>query len=144
VPDDRHHDVMIVGSGAGGGTLGHRPAPSGTEVRLLERGDHDRSSTAVFAHGTYRAPESWYDANGDEFPPEVGHRAQSPTTFHGAALFRLRPEDVGELRHHGGVSPARPISPSSPSSLPPSEPPTRVPRRPAAPVLSATDERTAS
>ena len=32
------------------------------------------------------------------------------TKFYGAALFRLRPEDFGKLRHHGGVSPAWPIS----------------------------------
>lgn len=32
------------------------------------------------------------------------------TKFYGAALFRLRKEDFGELRHHGGVSPAWPIS----------------------------------
>jgi choline dehydrogenase-like flavoprotein len=32
------------------------------------------------------------------------------TKFYGAALFRLRKEDFGELRHHGGISPAWPIS----------------------------------
>ena len=34
-----HYDVIIVGSGAGGGTLAHRLAPSGNRVLLLERGD---------------------------------------------------------------------------------------------------------
>jgi choline dehydrogenase-like flavoprotein len=32
------------------------------------------------------------------------------TKFYGAALFRLRREDFGEIHHHGGVSPAWPIS----------------------------------
>ncbi len=32
------------------------------------------------------------------------------TKMYGAALFRLRREDFGELRHHGGISPAWPIS----------------------------------
>ena len=32
------------------------------------------------------------------------------TKFFGAALFRLREADFGEIRHHGGVSPAWPIS----------------------------------
>jgi choline dehydrogenase-like flavoprotein len=32
------------------------------------------------------------------------------TKFYGAALFRLRERDFGELRHHGGVSPAWPIT----------------------------------
>lgn len=34
-----HYDVIIVGSGAGGGTLAHRLAPSGKRVLILERGD---------------------------------------------------------------------------------------------------------
>src|SRR4029078_6443139 len=32
------------------------------------------------------------------------------TNFSGAALYRLRREDFGELRHHDGISPAWPIS----------------------------------
>ena len=28
----------------------------------------------------------------------------------GAALFRLREADFGEIRHHGGISPAWPVS----------------------------------
>jgi choline dehydrogenase-like flavoprotein len=34
-----HYDVVIVGTGAGGGTLAHTPAPSGKGILLLERGD---------------------------------------------------------------------------------------------------------
>ncbi|MBM4269116.1 MAG: FAD-binding protein, partial [Deltaproteobacteria bacterium] len=30
-------DVIIIGTGAGGGTLAHRLAPSGKKVLLLER-----------------------------------------------------------------------------------------------------------
>ncbi len=33
------YDVIIIGSGAGGGTLAHRLAPSGKRILLLERGD---------------------------------------------------------------------------------------------------------
>ena len=33
-----HYDVVIVGSGAGGGTLAWKLAPSGKRVLLLERG----------------------------------------------------------------------------------------------------------
>jgi choline dehydrogenase-like flavoprotein len=32
------------------------------------------------------------------------------TKRYGAALYRLRQEDFGELRHHGGISPAWPVS----------------------------------
>jgi choline dehydrogenase-like flavoprotein len=115
VSDDRQYDVIIIGTGAGGGTLAHRLAPSGKRVLLLERGDYlprerdNWDSTAVFVRGKYRAPEFWYNRNGDEFPREVNYYVGGNTKFYGAALFRLRPEDFGELRHHGGISPAWPI-----------------------------------
>ena len=73
------------------------------------RGWLARLATAVFVKGKYRAPEFWYDAHGAEFPPEVNYYVGGNTKFYGAALFRLRPEDFGELRHHDGISPAWPI-----------------------------------
>ena len=33
------YDVIVIGSGAGGGTLAHRLAPSGKKILILERGD---------------------------------------------------------------------------------------------------------
>jgi choline dehydrogenase-like flavoprotein len=113
--DEQHYDVIIIGTGAGGGTLAHRLAPTGKRVLLLERGDYlprerdNWDSTAVFVRGKYRAPEYWYDAHGHEFPPEVNYYVGGNTKFYGAALFRLRPEDFGVIRHHGGLSPAWPI-----------------------------------
>jgi choline dehydrogenase-like flavoprotein len=116
VTGDKHYDVIVIGTGAGGGTLAHRLAPTGKRVLLLERGDYlprereNWDSTAVFVRGKYRAPEYWYDRHGNEFPPEVNYYVGGNTKFYGAALFRLRPEDFGEIRHHGGLSPAWPIS----------------------------------
>ncbi|MET8204785.1 GMC family oxidoreductase [Streptomyces sp. NPDC005373] len=113
--DDQHYDVIIIGTGAGGGTLAHRLAPTGKRVLILERGGYlprerdNWDSTAVFVKGKYRAPEFWYDKDGHQFPPEVNYYVGGNTKFYGAALFRLRPEDFGELRHHGGISPAWPI-----------------------------------
>ena len=113
--DDQHYDVIIIGTGAGGGTLAHRLASSGKRVLILERGGYlprerdNWESTAVFVKGKYLAPEVWYDQHGQEFQPEVNYYVGGNTKFYGAALFRLRPEDFGELRHHGGVSPAWPI-----------------------------------
>jgi choline dehydrogenase-like flavoprotein len=112
---DQHYDVIVIGSGAGGGTLTHRLAPTGKRVLLLERGGYlpreraNWDSTEVFVKGKYRAPEFWLDQHGHEFPPEVNYYVGGNTKFYGAALFRLRPEDFGELKHHGGVSPAWPI-----------------------------------
>jgi Choline dehydrogenase and related flavoproteins len=113
--DSRHYDVIVIGTGAGGGTIAHRLAPTGKRILLLERGGYlprerdNWDSTAVFVKGKYRAPEFWYDRHGDQFPPEVNYYVGGNTKFYGAALFRLRPEDFGELRHHGGVSPAWPL-----------------------------------
>ena len=113
---EQHYDVIVIGTGAGGGTLAHRLAPTGKKVLLLERGDYlprerdNWDSTAVFVQGKYRAPEFWLDRHGDEFPPEVNYYVGGNTKFYGAALFRLRPQDFGELHHHGGISPAWPIS----------------------------------
>jgi len=115
VADDQHYDVIIIGTGAGGGTLAHRLAPTGKRILILERGDYlprerdNWDSTAVFVKGKYRAPEFWYDRHGEQFPPEVNYYVGGNTKFYGAALFRLRPEDFGELHHHDGVSPAWPI-----------------------------------
>src|SRR5690348_10794618 len=111
-----HYDVIVIGSGAGGGTLAHRLAPSGKRVLLLERGGYlprerdNWDSTQVFLKGKYKPPEVWYDHNGDAFGPEVNYYVGGNTKFYGAALFRLRPEDFGEIRHHGGISPAWPLT----------------------------------
>ena len=114
--DDQHYDVVIIGTGAGGGTLGHRLATSGArcsgsnEATSCPRERDNWETQAVFVRGKYLAPEVWYDGHGHDFQPEVNYYVGGNTKFYGAALFRLRPEDFGELRHHGGISPAWPIS----------------------------------
>ena len=110
-----HYDVIIIGTGAGGGTLAHRLAPSGKRILLLERGDYvpreqdNWSTRAVNVEGKYQTKEHWRDKDGKELHPHTNYCVGGNTKFYGAALFRLRREDFGELRHHGGVSPAWPI-----------------------------------
>ncbi len=110
-----HYDVIIVGSGAGGGTLAHRLAPSGKRVLVLERGDwlpreiENWDAEAVFVENRYVSPDTWYDAKGKAFQPQVHYFVGGATKFYGAALYRLRERDFGELKHHGGLSPAWPI-----------------------------------
>jgi len=111
-----HYDVIIIGSGAGGGTLAYKLAPSGKRILLLERGDYvprekdNWSPRAVNAQGKYQTKEVWRDRDGKELHPHTHYYVGGNTKFFGAALFRLRREDFGEVRHAGGVSPAWPIS----------------------------------
>ena len=113
---DKRFDVIIVGSGAGGGTLARELAPSGKSILILERGDWLKreaanwDATAVFVQNRYISPETWYDRNGRPFQPQVHYFVGGATKMFGAALYRLRKEDFGELRHHDGISPAWPIS----------------------------------
>ncbi len=58
----------------------------------------------------YVSPETWYDEKGNPFQPGVHYFVGGATKLYGAALYRLRQEDFGELRHHDGISPAWPIS----------------------------------
>jgi len=64
------YDLIIIGSGAGGGTLAHRLAPTGKRILLLERGDYlprERENwdpTAVFVQSKYKAKETWYGSDG--------------------------------------------------------------------------------
>ena len=111
-----HFDVIIIGSGAGGGTLFHALAPTGKRILLLERGDYvprekdNWSTKAVNLEGKYNTRETWRDAGGRPLHPHTNYFVGGNTKFYGAALFRLRREDFGELKHWGGVSPAWPIS----------------------------------
>jgi choline dehydrogenase-like flavoprotein len=110
------YDVIIVGTGAGGGTLARHLAPSGHRILLLERGDwlprepQNWLAQDVFVDNRYVSPDTWYDSTGKPFQPQIHYFVGGATKLYGAALYRLRKEDFGELHHHDGVSPAWPIS----------------------------------
>ena len=40
-----HYDIIIIGTGAGGGTLARKLAPSGKKILILERGDYVKRET---------------------------------------------------------------------------------------------------
>ena len=113
---DNHYDIIIIGTGAGGGTLASRLAPTGKRILLLERGNYvprekeNWSSAAVNLQARYNTKEVWKDREGNDLHPHTNYYVGGNTKFYGAALFRLRREDFREIRHHGGVSPAWPIS----------------------------------
>ena len=113
---NKHYDVIIIGTGAGGGTLAYALASTGKSILIVERGDYVRrekanwDSRAVNVEGKYQTKEEWRDKNGKPMHPHTNYYVGGNTKFYGAALFRLRREDFGEIRHFGGVSPAWPIS----------------------------------
>ena len=72
-----HYDVIVIGSGAGGGAVAHTLAPSGARILILERGDFLPREMAnwdveeVFEHNRYISEDTWYDADGHPFQPQV-------------------------------------------------------------------------
>ena len=91
----RHYDVIIIGTGAGGGTLAYALAPSGKRILLLERGDYVRrekenwSSEAVNLKGRYNTKEVWRDKQGKPLHPHTNYNVGGNTKFYGAALADL-------------------------------------------------------
>jgi choline dehydrogenase-like flavoprotein len=110
------YDVIIIGSGAGGGTLARHLAPSGKRILILERGGwlprelENWDANEVFVKNRYVPKETWYDKNDNAFQPGVHYWVGGATKLYGAALYRLRKEDFDELQHYDGASPAWPIS----------------------------------
>jgi len=110
------YDVIIIGSGAGGGTLARHLSSSGKSILILERGGwlprelENWDATEVFIKNRYVPTETWYDSKGKAFQPGIHYCVGGATKFYGAALYRLRKEDFGELAHYDGISPAWPIS----------------------------------
>jgi choline dehydrogenase-like flavoprotein len=113
---DNQFDVIIIGTGAGGGTLAYALAPLGKRILLLDRGDYvprekaNWDPRAVNVEGKYQTKEVWRDEDGKPLHPHTNYYVGGNTKFYGAALFRLRKQDFGEIQHHGGVSPAWPIT----------------------------------
>ena len=99
------YDVIIIGTGAGGGTLARHLAPSGKRILLLERGDwlprepSNWSAHDVFVDNRYVSEDTWYDEKDKTFQPQIHYFVGGATKLYGAALYRLRKEDFGELQH---------------------------------------------
>jgi choline dehydrogenase-like flavoprotein len=106
------YDVIIIGSGAGGGTLAHQLAPSGKRILVLERGSflprekENWDTVQVFQRDRYHTAELWEDQNGQEIHPGTGYWVGGNTKVYGGALFRLRERDFESVEHKGGISPA--------------------------------------
>ena len=114
--NSNRYDFIIIGTGAGGGTLAWKLAPSGKRILIIERGPYvprekdNWNSRAVNFEGKYNTKETWRGADGKPMHPHTNYYVGGNTKFYGAALFRLREQDFGKVVHYGGVSPAWPIS----------------------------------
>ena len=110
-----HYDLIIIGSGPGGASVAHRLAATGKRILLLERGDYLKREPAnwdsgvVFVDGTYQTKEFWYSSKGESFHPGLHYFVGGNSKMYGAALFRLRERDFGEVTHKDGISPAWPL-----------------------------------
>ena len=109
-----HFDIIIIGSGAGGGTLALQARSDRKALLIIERGPYvprekeNWSTRSVNVEARYNTKEEWLSSDGTELHPHTNYYVGGNTKFYGAALFRMRERDFGELRHHGGVSPAWP------------------------------------
>jgi hypothetical protein len=110
-----HYDVIVIGSGPGGGALAQRLAATGKRILMLERGDYlprsqaNWDSKTVFVDAKYQATETWYGSGGETFHPGLHYFVGGNSKVYGAALFRMREQDFGALQHADGISPAWPL-----------------------------------
>src|SRR5436190_12173249 len=108
-------DIIIIGSGAGGGTIARELAATGAKILIVERGDfvpqedHNWNPVSVWKDLRYRTTEMWLDESGRSFRPYTHYCVGGNTKFWGTVMYRLRPEDFKEMQHADGVSPAWPI-----------------------------------
>ncbi len=113
--EDQHYDLIIVGTGAGGGTLAYKLAPTGKKILILERGsflpkeNENWSASEVFRKQRYQAQQQWYDQTGEPFRPQTNYWVGGNTKVYGAALLRMRERDFEEVQHQDGISPEWPL-----------------------------------
>ncbi len=110
------YDAIIIGTGAGGGTLALHLAQGGKKILIIERGPFmpqeklNWDTSAVFLNNRYHTKEVWQDKDCKELHPQQSYFVGGQTKVYGAAMFRMRAQDFGIIQHRGGISPAWPIS----------------------------------
>ena len=111
-----HYDIIVIGSGAGGGTLAYAMANAGKKILILERGQplpqepQNWDPHEVFVKHRYRTKEQWLDKANKPFIPNTNYWVGGNTTFYGAALMRFKTRDFDAVQHADGISPAWPLS----------------------------------
>ena len=112
---DLDADVVIVGSGVGGGSVALSLAGTGARILILERGERlprepqNWEAEAVFVDQRYRTTDLWYDGEGNSFRPGQFYYVGGHTKFYGTAMFRFRERDFDGVSHEEGDSCPWPI-----------------------------------
>jgi len=108
-------DVVIIGSGVGGGSVALALAGTGARILILERGERlpreaqNWDPEAVFVQQRYRAQETWFDGAGTAFRPGQFYYVGGHTKFYGSAMFRFREKDFEGIEHDAGAALPWPI-----------------------------------
>ena len=114
-PQTDHYNVVIIGSGAGGGSLARALAASGHSILILERGGwlprepQNWDPVEVFQNDRYVSADPWQDKHGKTFQPGSHYFVGGASKMYGAAHFRLRERDFESVMHVDGESPEWPL-----------------------------------
>jgi choline dehydrogenase-like flavoprotein len=103
-------DVIVVGSGAGGGTFAHACARSGKEVLLVERGNRHTPTGRPHDEKAMLIDRLPYDdrpvqVNGAPHRLYMGGVLGGGTALYGAALMRPSADDFHPGKHYGNRLP---------------------------------------
>ena len=116
MPATTHYDVIIIGTGAGGGTLAYRLAPIGQAhpAPRTRRLRPAREGQLELARGQRRRQVQHQGSVARRATASRCTRTRTTTWAATPSSTARRcsacaSEDFGELRHHGGMSPAWPI-----------------------------------
>jgi len=109
--DDTCYDVILIGSGAAGGTVAASLANAGRSVLMLERGgilpqaDQNVADVDLFRKERYHPQEKWFGTDGDPFAPQMVHAIGGNTKIWSGVLERMREAEFTGLKLQDGVCP---------------------------------------
>jgi choline dehydrogenase-like flavoprotein len=109
------YDVVIIGSGAGGGTLAYALRETGQSVLVVERGDllpqepENWDTDFVLHEQRYSNSEEWLNADGRPYQPYHYYYVGGQAKLYAATLLRFRERDFRSVQHEEGTSPVWPI-----------------------------------